>query len=325
VTAFRRPRRATVLAAASLSLLLGACGGATATGGAQSPAASKHTLSGRIHIEGSSTVAPMTQVAARLFRTDNADVDFRIGSGGTSTGFAALCDHAADVAGASRHIKEAENTECMLREAVFEEFVVANDALTVVVNQANTWAACLTVEQLNVIWGPKSTAKSWKQVDPSFPDVPLALFGPGEESGTFDYFTQAVNDKEGASRTDYSASADDEDTAAGVAANVGGTGYFGYSYLDEHKDTMRAVDIDNGAGCVAPSVATAQDGSYAPLSRPLFLYPDAEQLRDRPEVKAFVEFYVEHHAEIAEAAGFVPLNAAQEEDLQDNLAKLKAY
>ena len=274
---FLRPRPAAALAAVSLTVFLGACGGATATGGAQSPAAAEDTLSGRIHIEGSSTVAPMTQVAAQLFRADHASVDFRIGSGGTSTGFAALCDHAADVAGASRRIKEAENTECMLREAVFEEFVVANDALTVVVNRENHLG-----------------------------DLP--------HRGAAQCHLGAQVHREQL-----------EDTAAGVAANVGGTGYFGNSYLDEHKDTIRAVDVDNGAGCVAPSVATAQDGSYAPLSRPLFLYPDAEQLRDRPEVKAFVEFYVEHHAEIAEAAGFVPLNTAQEEDLQDQLAILKAY
>jgi phosphate transport system substrate-binding protein len=187
---------------------------------------------------------------------------------------------------------------------------VANDALTVVVNKDNDWAKCLTTEQLAKIWGPESKVKNWNEVDPSFPDQKLSLFGPGTDSGTFDYFTGEINGEEGASRSDYSASEDDNTIVTGVAGEKGGLGYFGFSYFEENQDKLNAVEIDGGDGCVAPSVATAQDGTYKPLSRPLFIYVKKDALT-RPEVEAFLSYILDNETAIAEAAQFVPLTDEQ--------------
>ena len=188
----------------------------------------------------------------------------------------------------------------------FVEFQVANDALTVVVNKDNDWVDCLTTEQLKQIWEPSSKVSSWMDLDPSFPDEPIKLFGPGTDSGTFDYFTGEINGEEGASRSDYAASEDDNTTVTGVAGEKGGLGYFGFSYFEENQDTLKALEIDGGDGCVAPSVAAAQDGTYKPLSRPLFVYATKKALA-RPEVEAFLRFMLDNEKSIAEASQFVPL------------------
>jgi phosphate transport system substrate-binding protein len=179
------------------------------------------------------------------------------------------------------------------------------------VNQENDWAACLTVEQLKAIWEPGSKVENWNQVDPSFPDVPLRLYGAGTDSGTFDYFTDAIVGEEGASRTDYNASEDDNVTVQGVSGERGGLGYFGFSYFEENQDTLKAVEVDGGSGCVAPSVASAQDGSYSPLSRPLFVYVKTSSFDDNQDVRDFVGFMLDNEQSIAEAARFVPLSAEQ--------------
>ena len=180
----------------------------------------------------------------------------------------------------------------------------------VVVNKDNDWATCLTVPQLAKIWGPGSKVNNWNQVDPAFPDQKLTLFGAGTDSGTFDYFTAEINGEEGASRTDYNASEDDNTTVTGVSGEKGGLGYFGFSYFEENQDALKALEIDGGDGCVAPSVATAQDGTYKPLSRPLYIYVKKEALA-RPEVEAFMQYILDNEAAIAEASQFVPLTDEQ--------------
>ena len=222
---------------------------------------------------------------------------------------------------ASRPIEEDEIAACEQNGVTQDEFAIANDGLTVIVSTENDWATCLTVEQLNAIWAPDSTVSSWNQVDPSFPDEPLALAGPGTDSGTFDYFTDVINGEEGASRTDYQASEDDNVIIQAVSGAKGGLGYLGYTYYEQNSDTLKALEVDSGSGCVAPSPETVQDGSYAPLGRQLFIYPSAEAL-ERPEVEAFVSFYIENVDEITEAAGFIGLNEEQKTALQEQFDAL---
>ncbi len=319
----RKFRAALLACVGTLSFGLAAC--ASAGGGDETgdPSAASNEISGVIVIDGSSTVAPLGRAAATAFNAEHPDVAITIDSAGTGAGFTQFCDGVTDISDASRPIKPVEHAECATRGIAYEEFLVANDALSVVVNRQNTWVDCLTFDQLKQIWGPDATARSWRDVDPTFPDVPLQLFGPGTESGTFDYFTGEVNGEEGASRTDYTASEDDEVLVAGVAAAQGGLGYFGYSYFEEHQDTLKALSIDNGSGCIAPTVQTAQDATY-PLARPLFIYPNADSM-DRAEVFAFVEYFVANHRRIAESVGFVPLNEQQDKDLEADMEILRNW
>ncbi len=267
-------------------------------------------LSGRIQADGSSTVGPFTTAAAERFGELQPDVQITVGVSGTGGGFERFCRDETDLSNASRAIKDEEATICKDAGIDYTEFQVANDALTVVVNPENDWVDCLTVGQLNMIWEPDSKVDSWSDLDPSFPDEKLTLFGPGTDSGTFDYFTDEINGEEGASRSDYAASEDDNTIVTGVSGETGGLGYFGFSYFEENQDTLKALEIDGGDGCVAPSVETAQDGTYTPLSRPLFIYAKNESFA-RPEVAAFVEYALDNQAEIAEASQFVPLTDEQ--------------
>jgi phosphate transport system substrate-binding protein len=315
-------RRAGAPAAAALALALGlsACGGQS--NGADGDA----SLSGEVVADGSSTVAPLTTAAQELFREEsaNADVNVSVATSGTGGGFEKFCAGKTDLQDASRPIKDEEKTVCEENGVEYTEIVVANDALTVVANPENDWADCLTVEQLNKIWAPESEGKvtSWKQVDPSFPDEKLELYGAGTDSGTFDYFTDVINGEEGASRSDYNATEDDNTTVQGVSGSKGALGYFGFSYYEENADSLKAVQIDNGDGCVEPSVETAQSGEYAPLSRPLFVYVADKAYADKPQVAAFVDFYVENITDIAGLAKFVPLNDDQAATSKDELASL---
>jgi phosphate transport system substrate-binding protein len=296
---------------------------AVACGGADAGTAKNGNLSGTIRMDGSSTVAPLAEAAAELFSDDNPDVRITVGTSGTGGGFEKFCNGETDVSDASRPIKDAEKKACAAKNVTFEELTVANDALSVVVNKDNDWVDCLTVAQLKKVWDQGSSVKSWKQVDPAFPDVPLKLFGAGTDSGTFDYFTKAVNGEEGRSRTDYEATEDDNRTVTGVAGDKGGLGYFGFSYFEENESKLKALKIDGGKGCVAPSVATVQDGTYAPLSRPLFVYP-SRALLARPEGAAFVRMFAEEAETIAKDARFVPLTAAQLDELARKIDALKA-
>jgi phosphate transport system substrate-binding protein len=265
---------------------------------------------GTISADGSSTVGPFTTKAAEDFKAAGG-VDVTVGISGTGGGFERFCRGETDLSNASRPIKEEEAATCTDAGIEYIEFEVANDALTNVVNPENDWATCLTVDQLKRIWEPGSKIGNWSQVDQAFPDVPLRLYGAGTDSGTFDYFTDVIVGEEGASRTDYNASEDDNVTVQGVSGERGGLGYFGFSYFEENQDTLRAVEVDGGQGCVAPSIASAQDGSYAPLSRPLFVYVKKSAFDDNQDVRDFVKFMLDNEQSIAEAARFVPLSDAQ--------------
>jgi phosphate transport system substrate-binding protein len=308
----------------ALAMLFASCGGGREgsddTAGATTEASGGTSdLSGRIEIDGSSTVGPFTTAAAERFQRQNSDVQVTVGVSGTGGGFERFCRGETDLSNASRPIKEDEEVPlCEDGGVEFVEFQVANDALTVVVNADNDWVTCLTTEQLAKIWGPDSKVGNWSELDPSYPDEKLSLFGPGTDSGTFDYFTGEINGEEGASRSDYSASEDDNNTVTGVSGEKGGLGYFGFSYFEENQDKLKAVEIDGGDGCVAPSVATAQDGTYKPLARPLYIYVKQDALA-RPEVAGFVRYILDNGVEIAEASQFVPLTDEQLTKAQSDL------
>jgi phosphate transport system substrate-binding protein len=272
---------------------------------------------GSVSADGSSTVGPFVTAAAEGFR-DQGGADVTVGISGTGGGFERFCRGETDISNASRPIEDDEVEICEQNGVGYVELQVANDALTVVVNSANDWATCLTVDELNAIWKPGSKVSSWKQVRAEFPDERLRLFGPGTDSGTFDYFTDVINGEEGASRTDYSASEDDNVIVQGVSGTPGGLGYFGFSYFEEHQDTLKALEVDGGSGCVAPGADTAQDGSYEPLARPLFVYVKTSAL-ERSEVEDFVRYMLDNEQQIAEDARFVPLNDEQLAEAQQKL------
>jgi phosphate transport system substrate-binding protein len=305
------------------AMTLAACGGSN-NESTESPAADGGGTSGSVRVDGSSTVAPLTSAAAEIFKETNPDINVTVGTSGTGGGFEKFCRGETDMNDASRQIEDDEMANCEEAGVEFQEMVVANDALTVVVNPENDWAQCLTVEQLKKIWEPKSEVNNWNQVDPSFPDEEIKLFGAGTDSGTFDYFTEAINGEEGASRTDYTPSEDDNVTVTGVSGSKGGMGYFGYTYFEENQDKVKAVQIDNGDGCVAPSPETVQDGTYEPLGRPLFIYPSIQALGSNPAFASFLQYYVENDAQIAEAALFIPLNEEQVSELNTQLADAKS-
>jgi phosphate transport system substrate-binding protein len=302
------------------ALLLAACGGTNADSEASSPAAS----SSEIRIDGSSTVAPLSAAAGELFKAENPEINVSVGTSGTGGGFKKFCAGETDFSNASRPIKDEEAAECTAAGIEFTELVVANDALTIVVNKENDWATCLTVEELNKMWAPEAegTVTSWSQIRAGFPDVPLDLYGAGTDSGTFDYFTKAINGEEGASRTDYNPTEDDNVTVQGVEGSQGALGYFGLSYYEQNMDKLKALEIDGGAGCVGPSIETAQGGTYTPLSRPLFIYV-SNAAAARPEVLAFAEFYVANDEAITTKALFVPLSPEQVATAEAAVAGLK--
>jgi len=304
------------LVCAGLAATVAACGGDD-----NASAGSGEGLSGTIRIDGSSTVGPLTEIAAELFREENPDVRVTVGISGTGGGFEKFCASETDVSDASRSIEPEEKDACEKGGVRYEEVQVANDGLAVVVNPDNDWASCLTVEQLNKIWAPDSTVKSWKDVDPSFPDEPLTLFGPGTDSGTFDYFTGEINGEEGASRTDYQPSEDDNVIVQGVSGSKGAMGYFGLSYAQENEGTVQPIEVDGGSGCVAPTAETVLDGTYTPLGRPLFIYISKAAL-EREEVKAFVDFYIENDDAIAEQALFIPLSEEQAAEAKSKVESL---
>jgi phosphate transport system substrate-binding protein len=326
-----RPQPRLVLLLLALAILaLGAAGcgreeddeadAPAATGEATEPA---EELSGSIEIDGSSTVGPLTTAAAEEFRGVQPDVNVTVGISGTGGGFERFCAGETDVSNASRPIDEEEEVPLCAEAGVeYTEFQVGVDALTVVANPENDWATCLTVDQLNTMWEPaaEGKVKNWNEIDPSFPDQALSLAGPGTDSGTFDYFTDEINGEEGASRSDYTASEDDNVTVQAVAGDPGALGYLGFTYFEENMDSLKAVEIDGGEGCVAPSVEAARDGTYVPLSRPLFIYVKNESLA-RPEVYGFVEFFLTNSVQIAEDYLFIPV---PEEQVTTNLSTLES-
>ncbi|HEY9645290.1 MAG TPA: PstS family phosphate ABC transporter substrate-binding protein [Chroococcidiopsis sp.] len=310
---------------AALVASLAACGGGTTTttespsgDAAASSAAPASDLSGDILADGSSTVFPITEAMAEEFMAANPSVKITVGTSGTGGGFEKFCNGETAISNASRAIKDEEAAKCAAKGIEYVELPVATDALTVVVNPKNDWAACLTLDELKTIWSPESQGKvsKWNQVRPDFPDAPITLYGPGTDSGTFDYFTDEINGEEGASRGDYTASEDDNVLVQGVEGDVNALGYFGYAYYAENQDKLKAVEIDGGKGCVAPNEEDVLNGTYTPLSRPLFIYVRKDELT-RPEVKAFISFYVDPaNKEFVAETGYVPLNDAKYTEVQ---------
>ncbi|MEV8168013.1 PstS family phosphate ABC transporter substrate-binding protein [Microbacterium paraoxydans] len=302
------------------ALALSGCGGQPSGGDTSGSGASGGGLTGSVNTDGSSTVAPLTEAAADLFRDEESGVNVSVATSGTGGGFKTFCAGETDVSNASRPIKDEEAADCEAAGIKYTEIVAANDGLSVIVNPENDWAEDLTVEQLNLIWGPEAEGKitNWNQVDPSFPDQAITLFGAGTDSGTFDYFTEEINGEDGAIRTDYSPSEDDNITIQGVAGDVSAIGFLGLSYVEENEGVVKAVAVDG----VMPSTETVQDGTYTPLGRPLFIYVNNASYVDKEQVKSFIDFYVANSAEIAERALFVPLTEDQVTTATDELASL---
>jgi phosphate transport system substrate-binding protein len=322
-------RRLGALAFASM-IAIGACGNtpaastnpstAASTGASPSAAGSSEpssepssgeALSGAVKIDGSSTVYPITVAVGEDFKAANSGVNVSAGFAGTGGGFKLFCTGDTDINDASRPIKKDDDGEgkaCEANGIEYVELQVAIDGLTVVVNPENTFAKCLTVDELKKIYGPDSPeALKWSDVRADFPAEPVNRFMPGADSGTFDYFTEVINGEVDASTSFATPSEDDNVLVTGVAGDVNAIGYFGYAYFVENEDKVTAVEVDGGDGCVAPTEATINDNSYAPLSRPLFIYPDVNKAKDRPELKAFVDYYLDNSQTLSSEVGYVAL------------------
>ncbi len=303
-------------AGAGLVLTFGvaACGDDSTSGGDATASGETSGLSGSIAIDGSSTVEPFAQAAAELFGEDNPDVSITVGAAGTSGGFEKFCAGEIDISDASRPIEAEEETACKDGGVSYTEVPVANDGISYVTNPALA-ISCLTVDQLKQLWETDDVtnySELGEDADTGepLPDVDVSLYGPGTDSGTFDYFTDVINGEEGVSRKEYQASEDDNVLVQGIEGDQGGSGYFGFSYYEQNADALNLVSVDDGNGCVAPSAETIQDGSYAPLSRPLFMYPSAEAMA-KPEVAGFMQYIVDNYDTIAEAALIVPMDETQ--------------
>ena len=302
-----------VALAATLAVGVAACGDdntSSSTSGDSSSGSTKSTLSGTIKIDGSSTVFPFAQAAAEDFQKANPGVQISVGESGTGGGFEKFCAGETDISDASRPIKDDEEVPvCKKAGVAYSEVQVANDGIAVVTNKELA-IDCMTTDQLKALWNGKSKVAGYKDIDPKFPDAKVALFGPGTDSGTFEFFTEVINGEKGDTRKDYSPSEDDNITVQGVSGDKGGLGYFGLSYYEDNADKLNLVKVDGGDGCVEPTAATVQDGTYKPLSRPLFMYPKAESLA-KPEVKAFMDYVIANQATIAETSKIVPLTDEQ--------------
>lgn len=332
---FRSKRSAALAALTATSLGLAvACGTTTTTTGggtttAQSPAAAESpaasSLTGNVLVDGSSTVFPISEAMAEEFMKANPGVRVTVGVSGTGGGFKKFCAGETDISNASRPIKQEEIDLCAKNGIEYIEVPIAYDGLTVVVNPSNEFATCLTVDELKKMWEPAAQGKitRWNQIRSEFPDAPLALYGAGTDSGTYDYFTAAIVGEEGESRGDYTASEDDNVIVQGVASDSNGLGFFGYAYYVENQDKLKAVQIDGGNGCVTPSVETIADGTYTPLSRPEFFYIKKTSL-DNPAVEAFARFQIDPaNADLISEVGYVPLPTEIEDLAEARIAERK--
>jgi phosphate transport system substrate-binding protein len=283
-------------------------------------------LSGTIRADGSSTVGPLTETAAELFQDQNPDVQVTVGTSGTSGGFEKFCNGETDISDASREIEPTEEEACSEGNVEYEELQVANDALSVVVNPQNP-IECLTVDQVSQIWDDGSEVDSWGDVEGlevEVPDEEMALFGPGTDSGTFDYFTEAINGEEGVQRSDYNNIGEDDNAVInGVGGDEWALGYVPFSFVEEAAGRVKPLQIENPdtGECVEPSVETVQDASYTPLGRPLFIYPSAEALQ-RPEVQEFVRYFIDNQDQITTDATFIPMTEEQAQESADEVERL---
>ncbi|MBI4296345.1 MAG: PstS family phosphate ABC transporter substrate-binding protein [Chloroflexi bacterium] len=300
----------------TLVALLGLATLVTSCGGEATPAS---TLSGTIEIDGSSTVYPITEAVAEEFGKLHPQMRVNVGISGTGGGFKRFTVGETQISDASRPIKNSEKERAAKSNIQWLELPVAFDGLSVMVNPQNSWATSMTTAELKKLWEPGSTVKRWNQIRPEWPDRPINLYGPGTDSGTFDYFTEAIVGKEDASRPDYTASEDDNVLVQGIAGDPNALGYFGYAYYVENKDKLKLVAIDGGRGPVLPSEETIRKGTYTPLSRLIFIYINRAALA-RPEVKEFVRFYMTEGPALVAEVGYIPLPA---QTYNENLAKIQ--
>ncbi len=316
---------------AALALALG---GSTACGGGSSPqgagSASTAEAGGLIRIDGSSTVFPVTEAVAEEFQKANQGTKITVGISGTGGGFQKFCRDETDISNASRPISPTEKSACEKAGVQYVELPVAYDGLAVVVNPKNTWATSITVPELRKLWEPAAQGKvvRWSQIRDGWPDREIHLFGPGVDSGTFDYFTEAINGKASASRGDYTSSEDDNVIVQGIGGDELALGYFGFAYYEENQGKVKLVAVDdgndaNGKGPIAPSPQTVMDGTYFPLSRPIFIYPKTKAL-DRPEVNRLVEFYLTQGAPLVREVGYIPLSDKEYELVRSRYAARRA-
>ncbi|MAK93378.1 MAG: phosphate ABC transporter substrate-binding protein [Gammaproteobacteria bacterium] len=278
-------------------------------------------LRGTVSLDGSSTVYPISEAIAEEFLSVAPRVRVTVGVSGTGGGFKKFLSREIDINDASRTIKNSEVEEARAYGIDYLEIPVAFDGLSVVVNPNNTWVDYLTVDELRMIWQPGSMVDSWDDIRPNWPQLPIRLYGPGTDSGTFDYFTEAVNGESGASRPDYTASEDDNVLVQGISGDENALGFFGYAYYIENQDNLKIVPIDEGNGPVAPTAQSINDGTYSPLSRPIFVYLNTDSLA-RPEVRSFVDFYIDNAAGIANEVGYIEL---PEEMYQASRDALRPY
>ncbi|HEY5585460.1 MAG TPA: PstS family phosphate ABC transporter substrate-binding protein [Ruminiclostridium sp.] len=298
----------------ALTASLVACGSTDTASSSESSLASTSAsrvaskLSGKIVIDGSSTVYPITMAVAEEFRSAQPDVEVSVAMAGTGGGMKKFVVGEIDICDASRPIKQEEIDLAKANGIDFLELEVAYDGISVVVNKDNTWAKTITIAELNKIWAKGSTVKTWKEVNASWPDEPIKLYGPGTDSGTFEYFTEAVNKVAKESRTDYTPSEDDNVLVQGIAGDKDAMGYFGFAYYEENTDKLNVLKIDAGKGPIEPTFETIMDKSYSPLSRPLFIYINKAKL-EQPQVKEFAKFYIDNAATLSKEVGYVPLES----------------
>jgi phosphate transport system substrate-binding protein len=314
-----------LIALLSLALAGGvaACGSDDESSSSGGSSSAEGGLKGSIAIDGSSTVYPFAQAAAELFNEENPDVKISVGQSGTGGGFEKFCAGETDVSTASRPIKDDEEAPvCQKNGVEYSDVQIANDGIAVVTNK-DLKVDSLTTDQLKQLWNKGSKVSALSEIDPSLPEEKLSLYGPGTDSGTFDFFTDQINGEEGVTRENYEASEDDNQLVTGVSQDKGGLGYFGFSYYESNMDKLNLVGVCDGGSCVKPSSETIQDGSYKPLSRPLFFYPSAKAIK-RPEVKAFMDFAIANQEAIAKAAKIVPLTQEQASDAKASLKQAES-
>jgi len=302
----RNMKKTTIVLALAALLGLGAC-------------STTKKLEGNIAIDGSSTVYPVTEAVAEEFNAAYPDVKVSVGFSGTGGGMSKFIAKEIDIANASRKIKSTEAEAATAAGVEFLEIKVGFDGLSILVNPENTWVTSLTVEQLKEMWKPGSTIMNWSDIDPTWPNEKIVFYAPGVDSGTFDYFTEAIVGELDAMRSDYTGSEDDNVLVQGIAGDKYAIGFFGFAYYEENADKLKLVGVDKGAGAVVPSFETIADGTYAPLSRPLYIYVNKASL-EREEVLEFVTFYLENAKELVADVGYVPLPDA---DYEASLELLK--
>lgn len=290
--------------AAALTISLSGVVAQDATPLPYSPSDGAGDLSGTIVADGSSTVGPITEAVAEEFASVAPNVQVEVSISGTGGGFERFCNGETDLQDASRPIKDEEAAKCSANGIDYYVFEVAYDGIAIVVNPDNDFVDCLTVDQLKLMWQSENPATNWNQIDPSFPDQPISLYGPGTSSGTFDYFTEQIVGEQGSSTTNYLPSEDDNQLVEGVAGDANALGYFGLAYYEQNMDRLKLVGVDAGNGCVTPSTDTVRDLSYEPLSRPLYVYVNADSLT-RPEVQEFVKFYLASAMDLVADVGYV--------------------